>query len=152
MSQNKATEPSEFGVKPTTSSPSEVFRVFLKLGLTSFGGPVAHLGYYRDELVVRRKWIDEAGYADLVALSGPNFSSFAAYLRSVCSLTIMSFLPGIPSESKHRSYRVHNLLYSSPDSYIWSKNRKRTALIRKISDFFRINFGCVFLFLIFIQS
>ena len=45
-----------------------MFRVFLKLGLTSFGGPVAHLGYFRDELVVRRKWIDEAGYADLVAL------------------------------------------------------------------------------------
>ena len=36
--------------------------------LTSFGGPIAHLGYFRDELVVRRKWIDEAGYADLVAL------------------------------------------------------------------------------------
>lgn len=50
------------------SGVSEVFRVFLKLGLTSFGGPIAHLGYYRDELVVRRKWIDEAGYADLVAL------------------------------------------------------------------------------------
>ncbi|MBW7851109.1 MAG: chromate efflux transporter [Rhodospirillales bacterium] len=49
-------------------SPAEVFAVFLKLGLTSFGGPIAHLGYYRDELVVRRKWIDEAGYADLVAL------------------------------------------------------------------------------------
>ena len=49
-------------------SCAEVFRVFLKLGLTSFGGPVAHLGYYRDELVVRRKWISEAGYADLVAL------------------------------------------------------------------------------------
>lgn len=46
----------------------DVFRVFLKLGLTSFGGPIAHLGYFRDELVVRRKWIDEAGYADLVAL------------------------------------------------------------------------------------
>lgn len=46
----------------------EVFRVFLKLGLTSFGGPIAHLGYFRDELVVRRKWIDEEGYADLVAL------------------------------------------------------------------------------------
>ena len=46
----------------------EVFRVFLKLGLTSFGGPIAHLGYFRDELVTRRKWIDEAGYADLVAL------------------------------------------------------------------------------------
>jgi chromate transporter len=49
-------------------SPREVFRVFLKLGLTSFGGPIAHLGYFRDELVVRRRWIDEAGYADLVAL------------------------------------------------------------------------------------
>ncbi len=49
-------------------SPGEVFRVFLKLGVTSFGGPIAHLGYYRDELVVRRRWIDEAGYADLVAL------------------------------------------------------------------------------------
>lgn len=46
----------------------EVFTAFLKLGLTSFGGPIAHLGYFRDELVTRRKWIDEAGYADLVAL------------------------------------------------------------------------------------
>ncbi|MDX1541587.1 MAG: chromate efflux transporter [Geminicoccaceae bacterium] len=46
----------------------EVFLVFLKLGLTSFGGPVAHLGYFRDEFVARRKWLDEAAYADLVAL------------------------------------------------------------------------------------
>lgn len=46
----------------------EVFSAFLKLGMTSFGGPIAHLGYFRDELVLRRKWIDEAGYADLVAL------------------------------------------------------------------------------------
>ena len=46
----------------------EVFGAFLKLGLTSFGGPIAHLGYLRDELVTRRKWIDDAGYADLVAL------------------------------------------------------------------------------------
>lgn len=49
-------------------TPSEVFGAFLKLGLTSFGGPIAHLGYFRDELVVRRKWIDDAGYGDLVAL------------------------------------------------------------------------------------
>lgn len=49
-------------------SAAEVFRAFLKLGLMSFGGPIAHLGYFRDELVVRRRWIDEAGYADLVAL------------------------------------------------------------------------------------
>jgi len=47
----------------------EVFRAFLKLGLTSFGGPIAHLGYFRDELVVRRKWLDEDAYADLVALA-----------------------------------------------------------------------------------
>jgi chromate transporter len=47
----------------------EVFRVFLKLGLTSFGGPIAHLGYFRDELIARRKWLADDEYADLVALS-----------------------------------------------------------------------------------
>ena len=46
----------------------ETLRVFLKLGLTSFGGPIAHLGYFRDELVLRRKWLADAAYADLVAL------------------------------------------------------------------------------------
>ncbi len=45
-----------------------VFLVFLRLGLTSFGEPVAHLGYFHDEFVVRRKWLDERAYADLVAL------------------------------------------------------------------------------------
>ncbi len=49
-------------------SASQVFLVFLKLGLTSFGGPVAHLGYFRDELVLRRRCLSESGYADLVAL------------------------------------------------------------------------------------
>lgn len=49
-------------------SAGEVFATFLKLGLTSFGGPIAHLGYFREEIVVRRRWIDEAGYGDLVAL------------------------------------------------------------------------------------
>lgn len=47
---------------------AEVFHVFLKLGLTAFGGPVAHLGYFRDEFVKRRGWLDDAGYADIVAL------------------------------------------------------------------------------------
>jgi chromate transporter len=51
-----------------TRSSVEVFSVFLKLGLTSFGGPIAHLGYFRDEFVVRRKWLDDRAYADLVAL------------------------------------------------------------------------------------
>lgn len=45
-----------------------VFLVFLRLGLTSFGGPVAHLGYFRDEFVNRRRWLSERSYADLVAL------------------------------------------------------------------------------------
>ena len=46
----------------------EVLAVFLRLGLTSFGGPVAHLGYFREEIVARREWLSEAAYADLVAL------------------------------------------------------------------------------------
>lgn len=46
----------------------EVFSVFLRLGLTSFGGPVAHLSYFRAELIERRKWLDEKVYADVVAL------------------------------------------------------------------------------------
>jgi chromate transporter len=46
----------------------EVLAAFLRLGLTSFGGPIAHLGYFHDDLVVRRKWLDEKTYADLVAL------------------------------------------------------------------------------------
>lgn len=46
----------------------EVFQAFLWLGLTSFGGPIAHLGYFRNEFVVRRAWLSEKDYADLVAL------------------------------------------------------------------------------------
>src|ERR1700728_3531153 len=49
-------------------SPLEVLRVFLKLGLTSFGGPIAHIGYFRQEFVARRGWLDEAAFSDLVAL------------------------------------------------------------------------------------
>lgn len=47
---------------------TEVFLAFLKLGLTSFGGPVAHIGYFREEFVIRRRWLDDHAYADLVAL------------------------------------------------------------------------------------
>jgi chromate transporter len=46
----------------------EVFLAFLKLGVTSFGGPTAHIGYFREEIVVRRRWVDDATYTDLVAL------------------------------------------------------------------------------------
>ncbi|MFZ0693052.1 MAG: chromate efflux transporter [Alphaproteobacteria bacterium] len=49
-------------------SPLEVLLAFLKLGVTCFGGPIAHIGYFREEFVVRRRWLDELAYADLVAL------------------------------------------------------------------------------------
>ncbi len=54
--------------RPTQGSPAEVFSAFLTLGLTSFGGPIAHLGYFRDEFVTRRRWLSDQAYADLVAL------------------------------------------------------------------------------------
>src|ERR1700742_369613 len=53
---------------PQTHTPLEVLLVFLKLGLSSFGGPIAHIGYFRDEFVTRRHWLDEQAFADLVAL------------------------------------------------------------------------------------
>jgi chromate transporter len=49
-------------------SPLEVLLVYLKLGVSSFGGPIAHIGYFREEFVVRRRWIDERAFVDLVAL------------------------------------------------------------------------------------
>src|SRR5271163_4771421 len=56
----------------------EVLRVFLRLGCTCFGGPVAHLGYFRTEFVARCRWLDEAQYAELIALAqtlpGPSSS------------------------------------------------------------------------------
>jgi chromate transporter len=68
-------------------SPWEVFRVFSRLGLTSFGGPIAHIGYYREEIVVRRQWLDDSTYTDLVALCqflpGPASSQVAVSLGLV---------------------------------------------------------------------
>ncbi|WP_235034956.1 chromate efflux transporter [Roseomonas sp. 18066] len=67
--------------------PATLFLVFLRLGLTSFGGPVAHLGYFRAEFVTRRAWLGEADFAELLALSqflpGPASSQlgFAIGLR-----------------------------------------------------------------------
>ena len=56
------------GNDPRAGSPLEVFRVFLKLGVSSFGGPIAHIGYFREEFVVRRRWLSEQTFVDLVAL------------------------------------------------------------------------------------
>src|SRR4051812_48214451 len=62
----------------------DVLLAFLRLGLTSFGGPVAHLGYFRAEIVERRRWLDESSYADIVALCqflpGPASSQVAVSL------------------------------------------------------------------------
>jgi chromate transporter len=54
--------------KQARGTPLEVLFVYLKLGLTCFGGPIAHIGYFRDEFVTRRRWLDEQAFADLVAL------------------------------------------------------------------------------------
>ena len=58
----------DVAVGQARGSALEVPGVSARLGLTSFGGPVAHLGYFREEYVARRRWLDEAAYADLVAL------------------------------------------------------------------------------------
>ena len=56
------------GTARPIGSPLEVFLAFLKLGCTSFGGPVAHLGYFRAEFVERRRWLNDAAFTDIVAL------------------------------------------------------------------------------------
>jgi chromate transporter len=82
-----------------TGSPLEVLIAFLKLGLTSFGGPIAHIGYFRDEFVIRRRWLDEQAYADLVGLCqflpGPASSQVAFAL----GLTRAHYLGGLAAWS-----------------------------------------------------
>ena len=69
---------------PESGNAWEVLRAFFKLGCTAFGGPIAHLGFFRQEFVEKRRWIDDAGYADLVALCqflpGPASSQVALAL------------------------------------------------------------------------
>src|SRR5690349_21765967 len=83
----------------------EVFLAFLKLGVTSFGGPIAHLGYFRHELVTRRAWLGEAEYADLVALCqflpGPASSQvgFALGLRRAGPLGALAAWTGFTMPS-----------------------------------------------------
>ncbi|STV04228.1 Chromate transport protein ChrA [Klebsiella pneumoniae] len=75
-------------------SPWAVFLIFFRLGLTSFGGPIAHLGYFRDEFVTRRQWLTERSYADLVALCqflpGPASSQVGIAL----GLSRAGYIPG----------------------------------------------------------
>jgi len=76
--------------RPERGSPIEVLGAFFKLGLTSFGGPVAHLGYFRSEFVERRQWLDDKSYSDLVAFCHRP-------LRSFCLRLAWPTGPGWPS-------------------------------------------------------
>lgn len=68
MSHDSPASLSNRALEPRRGTPVEVLGAFFKLGLTSFGGPVAHLGYFRTEFVERRHWLDDKSYSDLVAL------------------------------------------------------------------------------------
>lgn len=73
--------------RPGQGTPGEVLAAFLKLGVTCFGGPVAHIGYFRQAFVERRRWLDESSFADLVALS--QFLPGPASSQVVFSLGLM---------------------------------------------------------------
>jgi chromate transporter len=66
--RNCMTSPAHLIERAGKGTALEVLLVFLRLGLSSFGGPIAHIGNFRDEFVTRRRWLDEQSYADLVAL------------------------------------------------------------------------------------
>lgn len=89
-------------------SPVEVFGAFLKLGLTSFGGPIAHLGYFRSEFVERRRWLDDRSYSDLVALCqllpGPASSQVGMALGWAARAGWGCWRPG-PDSPCHRRLR-----------------------------------------------
>src|SRR5580692_7624290 len=69
MTSVRSSALSAHGRPAPSGDVGEIFCVFLRLGLTSFGGPIAHLGYFRAEFVERRRWLSEQSFADLVALS-----------------------------------------------------------------------------------
>jgi len=110
-------------------TPLEVLWAFLRLGLTSFGGPIAHLGYFRSEFVERRRWLDDRAYSDLVALCqflpGPASSqvgialglsragwagAFAAWVGFTMpsALALMAFAYGI---AQHRTLADSGLVH-----------------------------------------
>src|SRR4249920_1551550 len=68
MSEHAESATDRILVDQSQVSLLEILGVSTRLGLTSFGGPIAHLGYFHEEYVKRRKWVDEQSYADLVAL------------------------------------------------------------------------------------
>lgn len=90
------TPPSEATAAGARGTIRETAAIFLRLGCTSFGGPVAHLGYFQNELVQRRRWVSEATYADVVALCqflpGPASSQVSFVLGTLRSGLLGGFL------------------------------------------------------------
>ncbi len=80
------TDPIDSAATAARGSVLEVLIAFLKLGFTSFGGPIAHLGYFRAEFVERRRWLDDRSYGDLVALCQflPGPASIWGMAKSLC--------------------------------------------------------------------
>ncbi len=125
-------------------SPWAVFLVFLRLGLTSFGGPVAHLGYFRDEFVTRRQWLTERSYADLVALCqflpGPASSqvgialglSRSATRRTCLFRSTLSFLYSPHSKSPFIAFTVLSSLLSFSRFEICGRSVFRAGVMCKV--------------------
>jgi chromate transporter len=124
------TEHAPTSAAPSAGTPAEVFAAFLKLGLTSFGGPIAHIGYFRRELVERRKWIGESEFAQLLALCqflpGPASSqmgfslgllragwpgALAAFLAFTLPSAVLLFVFALllPSIAGHGGAAIHGL-------------------------------------------
>lgn len=108
--------------KPT-GNPFEVFRAFLKLGLTSFGGPVAHLGYFRTEFVQRRKWVSDDHYGQLVALCqflpGPASSQVGFALGLLRGGTLGALAAWAASPSPRLSFWCCSHLVPSTSAVQW---------------------------------
>ena len=92
----------------------EIFFAFFKLGLTSFGGPVAHLGYFREAFVVRRQWLSEADYADLVALC--QFLPGPASSQVGMALGTAGYTAGLAMESRASSIRARLAFIEAEDA------------------------------------
>ena len=146
---------------PERASSLEVGLAFLRLGLTSFGGPIAHLGYFRRELVERRRWTSEAEYAQLVALCqilpGPTSSqvgiglglkrsgvrgALAAWAGFTLpsALLMVAFAMGLRISASHTAWR-HGLLLAAVAvvaQAVWTMGRQfcrdaRTLLIAALA-------------------
>src|ERR1700726_2894724 len=104
---NEQVEIATDGVLTTQASLLEILWVSTRLGLTSFGGPIAHLGYFHEEYVNRRKWIDEQSYADLVALCQSLPGPTSSMVGTAIGLTLAGLAGGL----------VHWLCFTLPSGH-----------------------------------